>query len=385
MNIAYTVESARCALGRRLSKGARCRGWMSVAAALLAALCAAPVTQAGPLRPGEILVADSGLEEVEDGAIFRVDPVTGERAIVSGRGVGSGPELLDPLGIAYGTGGQIYVTDRVANGPDGLTAIVYRIDAQSGDRVELSGPNVGGGENLGMIARGLVPYGSHYLLVSSEQNGVAGPPNDGAVFLVDTRTGDRSVVTGPAVGGGPLLGAPGGIGVTEAGDVFVTDRDLFQLDPSTGDRVDVTVSLEPFALASDLAMRDATEVFVADFGGPVIRVTLGTGQLQVVSGPTFLGMVGDGPFVSPYSVAFDSESRLLAYGQMIASFEWALYQVDLPTGDRTVVSGGGVGSGPEFIGLGYFTIVPVPEPGTLAGALAGIAVLALGHWLRRKR
>lgn len=385
MYIENALKSVSCALGRR-SGGAAWRYRRIVPLALLlpmiALLLAAPEAQAGPLRTGEILVADIGLEEVEDGAIFRVDPVTGDRAIISGRGVGSGPELLDPVGIAYGPGGQIYVTDRVANGADGLTAIVYRIDAQSGHRVELSGPNVGGGDGFGSYALGVATYGTDHLLVNSIQPALAPPTEDGAVFLVNTITGDRSVISGPTIGGGPFLKGPGGIRVTEAGDIFVTDRGILRVDPSTGDRVDMTTT--PELPSIDLVIRDEAEIFVADFVGGISRITIATGNTQLVSGFSIFGLIGSGPFVNPYSLAFDVESQLLSYGQS-SEFEWVLFTVDIPTGDRAIVSGAGIGSGPEFIGLGYIAVVPVPEPTTMAGILAAVAVLALGHWLRRKR
>ncbi|CAN0381865.1 unnamed protein product, partial [Ectocarpus sp. 4 AP-2014] len=61
---------------------------------------------AGQLSFGEIVVADFGRD-----AIFRIDPITGNRTLMSGLGVGSGPSLLQPRGVAISVEGLVYVTD----------------------------------------------------------------------------------------------------------------------------------------------------------------------------------------------------------------------------------------------------------------------------------
>ena len=387
MNIANTVKSARCALGRRWREGARYGAWATVAAALVAAFCAAPIVQAGPLRPGEILVADGGFEDLADGAIFRVDPVTGERAIISGRGFGSGPELFNPLGITLGADRQIYVTDTVFDEHWEGTSFVYRIDPVSGHRVEVSGPNSGSGPGLGERTYGITLSTAGSLYVATSQPDLAGPLEDGAVFLIDLATGDRSVITGPATGQGPILRHAVGVRVDLDGSLLVLSSALTRVDPATGDRTSIRPP-ETFVGATDGAVRDHTAVFVADFfGATIYNISYDSVFQQIVSGPTlFDGIRGDGPAVFPFSIEFDGRSEIIGYGSIgPGTIVGGVFRVDVATGDRTVISGAGVGIGPEFINVGYMTIVPVPEPGTLAGALAGIAVLALRHWLRRQR
>ncbi len=71
---------------------------------------------------GSLVVIDSGLE-----AVVRVDPVSGDRTIVSDAGTGSGTAFESPLGIAVEADGSLVVIDI------GLLAVL-RVDPVTGDR-----------------------------------------------------------------------------------------------------------------------------------------------------------------------------------------------------------------------------------------------------------
>jgi hypothetical protein len=77
---------------------------------------------------GGLVVADMGTPDQKDGAVIRVDPVTGRQSLVSGRGVG-GDTFYDPAGIAIGPGGVLYVLDTLAGTNSGA---VIRVDPQTG-------------------------------------------------------------------------------------------------------------------------------------------------------------------------------------------------------------------------------------------------------------
>jgi hypothetical protein len=77
---------------------------------------------------GGLLVADMGVADQKDGAVIRVDPVTGRQSLVSGRGVG-GSNFYDPSGIAIGPGGVLYVLDTLAGTNSGA---VIRVDPNTG-------------------------------------------------------------------------------------------------------------------------------------------------------------------------------------------------------------------------------------------------------------
>lgn len=355
--------------------------------ALLAAACCAGAACAGPLQPGEILVVDSGLEDVADGAVFRVDPVTGERTILAGRGIGAGPELYDPLGITLDANRQIYITDRVVSQSGTASAIVYRVDPVTGQREEISGPNIGTGVSLGERSRRITVSGTGHLLVAGEQPELAGPLEDGAVFDIDPLTGDRSVLTGPTVGSGPFLEGPVGILLDLSGNLISVDHALTSVDLTTGNRHNIRPS-GSFLGGTDAAVQDEFSIFVADFlSAKIYRVDRASGFQHIISGQTlFDGLRGDGPLVWPYSIEFENESQLVGYGgigeeQPVAG----VFRVNVETGDRTVLSGAGVGSGAEFIRLGSIALVPVPEPSTIVIASMGIVILVTAHLSRRKR
>jgi DNA-binding beta-propeller fold protein YncE len=73
---------------------------------------------------GKLVVADLGEPNRKDGAVIRVDPLTGLQSLVS-----SGGEFFDPAGIAVAPDGQIYVVDNRAPDNDGA---VIRVDPRTG-------------------------------------------------------------------------------------------------------------------------------------------------------------------------------------------------------------------------------------------------------------
>ncbi len=75
---------------------------------------------------GSLVVIDPGLE-----AVVRVDPVSGDRTILSDASVGSGPGFGAPFGIAVEADGSLVVVDI------GLE-VVLRVDPVSGDRTIIS-------------------------------------------------------------------------------------------------------------------------------------------------------------------------------------------------------------------------------------------------------
>ena len=80
---------------------------------------------------GNLVVTDRGLE-----AVVRVNPVSGERTIVSDANIGSGPEFGSPWAIAIEANGNLLVTDR------GLEAVV-RVNPLSGERTIVSDADTG--------------------------------------------------------------------------------------------------------------------------------------------------------------------------------------------------------------------------------------------------
>jgi sugar lactone lactonase YvrE len=85
---------------------------------------------------GALVIADMGVENQKDGAVIRVDPVTGRQTLVS-----SGNLFYDPAGIAVAPDGGLYVVDSFPGGDGGA---VIRVDPGSGAQRLISSDANGG-------------------------------------------------------------------------------------------------------------------------------------------------------------------------------------------------------------------------------------------------
>ena len=119
-------------------------GFALVAAAVCRGTSAFGVVGSGPDfgDPSDIAVEASGDLVVVDrdlDAVVRVDPVTGDRTIVSDAGTGAGPAFVSPGSIAVEASGDLVVTDPA------LRAVV-RVDPVTGDRTIVSDAGTGAGQ-----------------------------------------------------------------------------------------------------------------------------------------------------------------------------------------------------------------------------------------------
>ena len=163
-----------------------------------------------------ILVADTL-------ALLRINPVSGDRTVLSGCAdplctveVGSGLSFGEPIGVALDGNGDILVTDSTEGSS---FRAVFRVDPSTGTRTVVSGcanttctALVGSGTNFGDGLWGIAIDADGDLLVTDLAMD--------AVFHVDLTTGNRTVVSGcldatcsSVVGGGTQLSEPLGIAV----------------------------------------------------------------------------------------------------------------------------------------------------------------------------
>lgn len=174
---------------------------------------------------GYINVSDSSLD-----AIFEIDHLTGDRVILSGdplgANVGSGASFSDPRGLTR-YGGSIYVVDRSKRA-------LFKVDPTTGDRTIISGDpfgaNVGSGPNL---------FDPEDVIVSAAGKIFVTDSDERAVFLIDPVTGDRTILSDSVNGLGPDLRHPFGLVMDALGRLIVADRDdesLFLIDALSGDR-----------------------------------------------------------------------------------------------------------------------------------------------------
>jgi len=288
-----------------------------------------PIVGSGPLVDGPLVAIDHhGRITMASGfALVRIDPVSGDRSVLSGNGIGTGDALTRPQSLAVAPDDDLFVTMRQGNGD--CRTNVLRVDAETGDRTVVSG-NVGAGPFWGcptQLAFGL----DGYLYVTD-------PPHD-AIFRVDPSNGNRTVVSDPSHGSGPALE---GAALVYGADGALYTSAGWSNDPGRGS---------------------------------LLRVDLGTGDRVVASGDG----VGTGPamlVMEPRAV--DSDGKLLVaaadqpfYGVGANPHAYVL-RVDPATGDSSLVQHGDFGA---------LAVMPAPEPDASAAAL--VAFVAFARRTRR--
>lgn len=253
---------------------------------------------------GDLVVADFG-----NGNIYRVDGTTGDRELLSDSGDATqGPPLSQPAGIVVLPDGRIFVTDLAAG-----AGAVFQIDPDDGFRTLFAG-----GDDATFIS----PFG------------IAAGVLDGGQMLVVADTG--SVAGGDVIG--PVL-----------------------VDPDTGTVTAIRVKRNNKILYNDpraVAVVDghgdeAGRILVGNLGtGTIVSVHPVSGTRKIVSQSSSTGgpVVGDGvAFISVTDIATAADGQSLLVVDLGLE---ALIEVDLKTGDRTVVTqtfGNPVGTGVDFL------------------------------------
>ncbi len=233
---------------------------------------------------GDLLMA---LSESSLPIVLRFAVQTGDLFIVSSGGspvdpnvpiIGSGPAFLGPVGLVQEISGYLLVGDQPS-------ATIFRVNPNSGDRTVVSGPGRGEGPPFtGPIKQfALDSDGNLLVVVGSEGNG--------QVFRIDPNSGDRTVISGPEMGEGPGLINPEGIVLNSLNTIFVTDigqAAVIQIDPNSGNR---TIISSPFTgggelpdIPSGLAFNTLDQLLVAD-RTVIYRVDINTGDRTVISTP----------------------------------------------------------------------------------------------------
>ena len=212
---------------------------------------------------GDLVVADARLA-----AVIRVDPNTGARTLVSGRGVGNGPAFtipFTPLGAAVGADGQLFIAANSA---------VVQVDPNSGNRHLVSGVvtsalSCGPGESRGS---GVELAAATFIAIEADESLVVIDSQAEAVIQIDPVTGDRTTISGctPAdevpfrclgqlVGDGTPFLSPTSIAVRFNGALLVADASQGGSSMSTPLRVNAlpfpAAMVHPLAPPSALPLR----------------------------------------------------------------------------------------------------------------------------------
>ena len=270
------------------------------------------------------------------GSVISVDLSTGDRVLVSEtRGPGSGPALVFPTDIVWdSTASRIIVADRDAGQ-------LLQIAPDSGNRAILSGNGLGAGEILG--------GGRDIRLDLANDRAFVGTSYLDRLISIDLTTGDRVTVSGNGVGAGTDFNGPNLIANDLANStVFVKQvRGIVAVNMVNGNRttvVDESAGSGPSMKSpADMAF-DRTGnrmLFTMWIDGSVVSADMSTGIRSILSD----ALTGAGPLLdSPRGIAIDPAMNRALVSDVNPSGN-ALLGVDLTTGDRQILSGQGVGVG----------------------------------------
>jgi DNA-binding beta-propeller fold protein YncE len=263
---------------------------------------------------GSLLVADMGTPNAKDGAVIRVDPLTGRQSLVA-----SGGQFYDPAGIAVAPNGDILVADNFAPDNDGA---VIRVDPRTGAQTLVS--------TAGQLD---LPFGiavdrDGSLLVTNrvEDGGLpALCPSLGKVVRVNPATGAQS---GVAAGG--LLSYPLGLAVDADGSIVVANEcqganGLVRLRPPAQSPVTANGAGDLLVTPERVAFDPAGGLLVTDFSlgpdldGGIARINAGDGlQGLLRQGDLFNHPLGLAVVVNhPPAAALALQPSLVAAGRPV--------------------------------------------------------------------
>jgi uncharacterized repeat protein (TIGR03803 family) len=241
---------------------------------------------------GNVLVIDSGGGTGDKGSLFRVNPSTGTRTLLSDFGdVAQGPTGADPFGVNVEPSGNIIVTDSAA-GTGGLGAL-FRVNPSSGKRTLLS--------DFGDVGQGPTGFTPYSVVIDSQGSilvidSAAGTGGLGALFRVNPSTGVRTLLSDFGnVAQGPTGSGPVGIVIESSGGLLVIDAlagtgglgALFRVNPSTG----VRTLLSDFGnVAQGPTGYDPYGVAIAFLPSPVGGVVVPTNKLELLT--PYLALAG---------------------------------------------------------------------------------------------
>lgn len=350
-------------------------GWPSVTCILVATIFSGgPLRQAhAQLQPGDILVIDADAGTNRRGALFKVDPISLQRQVISDFG-DAPPMGNNPVGVAVSNSGDILVIDRDA-GTNGF-GVLFSVDAVTGSRIVLH--DFGAGDDRPARPTSLAIEASGDILVVDPNGGTGDPTEEGdaansAVFRVSRAGSSRTIVVDNL--GEELRG----IAVRASGEILVTEAGFEEADSGRVLRINPpnppffvdfaspnlcaglnngfpTTTTEPFGIAIDAS--GATLItdpgFFLPNSGLVFRIDLSAPVGQQCSVLTNFG-----PDSEPEGVAVNASGDIFVIDRLTG----LLFQIDPRTGGRTVLSNFRDGVQPQGVrpsGIAIFSGEPAP-------------------------
>ena len=256
------------------------------------------------------------------GVVFAIDLDNGNRTIVSGINsgtlVGNGPEMISPVSIKFDSNNnRALIAD---SGEDAL----FIVDLNNGDRTRIDGEGPSFINLLGADFFG-------------EQQAVAMDQLLETLVIVDLISGERQLLPNNAIGAGPRIETPHSFALTRGG-LLVSESEsgrLLNVQPDNGDRSIVVDDPEQFnfqGLAVDQRRNRAFVVNQTETAPELMVMNLDTQKLSVLSSTT----VGNGPdFVTPEKIFYHSGLNKIF---VMDSGARALIAVNPNTGERNIIS-----------------------------------------------
>jgi hypothetical protein len=215
--------------------------------------------------------------------VIGVDAATGDATVIADPAVGAGPDFSRLESIALdATNNRVFVFDS--------PGAIFVVDLLTGDRTLVADASVGAGPDFaaGRIAAMVYDATLGRLIVVAPALVTDGD----AVLAVNPVTGDRTVLSGSAVGTGPAFAFGGALSVAAdfaGGRVFVAQNStVLEVDLTSGNRTLLHTG-PPYrsAIATDIANSRLLQVR----GGALVAIDVLTGAVAILSDDT----MGTGP------------------------------------------------------------------------------------------
>ena len=264
---------------------------------------------------GSLLVTYDDNTQPGGGLLYRVDPTTGNRTIISSAASNTGPSST------YIGAVQVGGTILMSGGP------IVSVDPATGNRTLVS--DTGQGTGPAPNSQGFAVSGTNLFVAST----------NAGILNVDTTTGNRTVISSATVGTGPSMNLPVDVALGAGGNLIVNN--LVELGSTT-----------------------------------LLGVDPASGNRTLISG----GGVGTGPGLGDYPGQLGIAANATIYtNQITVSLgQTPVLAIDPATGNRTIVSDATHGSGPLFDPSFALAVVPTPEPSTMILAVVGGLALLRG-------
>jgi hypothetical protein len=328
--------------------------------------------QSPTTRPGfsscvamEELVSDREWYGV-GGEVLRLIPPGPQGTLTTNSSPAGAPDLDAPMDMAFLPGGDIAVTDTGIS--SGINQVV-EVNGTTGARTLISGNGRGKGPALN-IPRSVVVESGGDILVGDDEAGTFASQ----ILRIDPATGDRTRLSGNGRGSGPAFGTFGvNLGLV-GGVIYAMDisGQVMSVDSVTGNRTLISGATRgtgsalvmPLAIAAGTSSNSVVVVdqdYASSTGpmGALVQVDLATGDRTVLSSNASNPSKADKQLNQPYDLWYNACEKVYYVLQ-----RGTLLKVDATSGDRDLFT--------SFTGHDNYSLLLRPIPVKLPTGVGGV-------------